>query len=491
MKRIVLLIISLIYLVPTLVAQNDVDALRYSRTTFGGTARYTSMAGAFGSLGADFSTLSINPAGIGLYSKSEFTITPSFFMGKTKSEFNNSTSEDYQYNFNLGNIGVVWVTDRNNNETNIFKNFQLGFGMNRVNNFNTRMLMEGFNDKNSLIDTYVDNANGIPYQNIENDQNGLYAFDLNLAWWAFLIDTLDGSSNQYKGALPAGGGVWQRKEINTWGSMNEMVISGGTNIQDRVYIGLTLGFPSVRYFEESLYSEIDVRNDIFDFRKFTKYDELTTTGSGFNMKFGMIARPADWMRVGGAIHSPTWYGNMRDEWFTKIYSEFDNGDAYSEWSPNGSYNYNLETPWRALGSLSFVLYQRALLSADYEFVDFSMAHLRASDYNFYDENIEIKRKYTATHNVRVGGEMRFDFFAVRGGFGYNMSPYADDINDGDRYYYTGGFGYRDKDFFIDLAFVRSLQKEDYYFYGSPNVATNPVKNTGITNSLLITLGMRM
>jgi len=491
MKRTTLLIISPILLVQVLIAQNDVDALRYSMTTFGGTARYTSMAGSFGSLGADFSTLSSNPAGIGLYSKSEFTITPSFFMGKTKSEFNNTLSEDYQYNFNIGNIGIVWVSERNNNENSIFKNFQFGFGMNRLNNFNNRMLMEGFNDKNSLIDTYVYNANGIPYQNIENDTYGAYAFDLNLAWWTFLIDTLDGSTDQYRGALPAGGGVWQRKEINTWGSMNEMVISGGTNIQDRLYLGLTLGFPFIRYFEESLYSEMDIRNDIFDFRKLTRYDELTTTGSGFNMKFGMIARPTDWMRIGGAIHSPTWFGNMRDYWFTRISSEFDNGDAYSEWSPNGSYNYNLETPWRAIGSLSFILYQRALLSADYEFVDFSRANLRAGDYSFYDENTEIRRKYTATHNIRLGGEMRFDQLAVRGGFGYSMSPFADKINDGERYFYTGGFGYREKNFFIDIAYVRSMQKEDYYFYGSPNVSFDPVKNSAITNSLLITLGMRM
>jgi hypothetical protein len=491
MKRKMLLIISQIFLAQVIIAQNDVDALRYSMTTSGGTARYASMAGSFGSLGADFSTLSSNPAGIGLYSKSEFTITPSFFMGKTKSDFKNTMSEDYQYNFNLGNVGFVWVSDRRNDESTIFKNFQVGFGMNRINNFNNRMLMEGFNDQNSLIDTYVENANGIPYQNIENDTYGAYAFDLNLAWWTYLIDTVEGSTNQYRGALPAGGGVWQRKEINTWGSMNEMVISGGTNIQDRFYLGLTLGFPFIRYFEESLYSEIDVRNNIFDFRKFTKYDELNTTGSGFNMKFGMIARPSDWMRIGGAIHSPTWYGNMRDYWFTRILSEFDNGDAYSEWSPNGSYNYSLETPWRAIGSLSFILYQRALLSADYEFIDFSKANLRAGDYSFYDENSEIRRKYTSTHNIRLGGEMRFDYLALRGGFGYNMSPFADNINDGARYSYTGGIGYRDKNFFIDIAYVRSMQKEDYYFYGSPNVVFDPVKNTKIANSLLITLGVRM
>jgi hypothetical protein len=491
MRRIVLFMVSQLFLVPAVFTQSDVDALRYSMTTFGGTARYMSMAGAFGSLGADFSTLSSNPAGIGLFSKSEFTITPSFYYGKTKSEFNRTTSDDYQYNFHLGNVGLIIATEPKSSDQSIFTNFQFGFGMNRTNNFNTRMLMEGYNNQNSMIDTYVDNANGIPSSTIETDPSNMYAFDLNLAWWTFLIDTLPGSSNMYRGAIPPGGGIWQRKEINSWGSMNEMVVSGGTNIQNRLFLGLTFGFPFIRYFEESLYSEIDLDNSVFDFKQFSKYDELTTTGSGFNMKFGMIARPADWIRIGGAIHSPTWYSNMRDTWFTRISSEFDNGDAYSESSPYGSYNYRLETPWRALGSLSFILYQRALLSVDYEYVDFSQSRLRAGDYNFFGENREIRRKYTETHNVRLGSEVRFDPFAVRGGFGYYMSPFASNINDASRYYFTGGVGYRDKNFFIDLAYVRSLQREDYYFYGSENVVFDPVKNTGITSNLLITLGFRM
>ncbi len=38
-------------------AQSDEDALRYSQLTFGGTARYVGLGGAFGALGADFPDL--------------------------------------------------------------------------------------------------------------------------------------------------------------------------------------------------------------------------------------------------------------------------------------------------------------------------------------------------------------------------------------------------------------------------------------------------
>ena len=55
-------------------AQNELDALRYSNTGTGGTARSYAMANAFGALGADLSAFHINPAGLGLYRKSEVSI---------------------------------------------------------------------------------------------------------------------------------------------------------------------------------------------------------------------------------------------------------------------------------------------------------------------------------------------------------------------------------------------------------------------------------
>ena len=74
-------------------AQTAVDALRYSRTIAGGTARYMALNGAFGAVGGDFTVLSTNPAGIGIYRSSEFTITPSIFTGGTQSTFMGNTTD--------------------------------------------------------------------------------------------------------------------------------------------------------------------------------------------------------------------------------------------------------------------------------------------------------------------------------------------------------------------------------------------------------------
>lgn len=48
----------------SLFAQSDVDALRYSMIDFGGTARSLGSGNAYGALGGDMSTFSMNPAGI-------------------------------------------------------------------------------------------------------------------------------------------------------------------------------------------------------------------------------------------------------------------------------------------------------------------------------------------------------------------------------------------------------------------------------------------
>ena len=47
-------------------AQSAIDAYNLSQSDLRGTSRFMSMAGAFGALGGDLSTLTQNPAGIGV-----------------------------------------------------------------------------------------------------------------------------------------------------------------------------------------------------------------------------------------------------------------------------------------------------------------------------------------------------------------------------------------------------------------------------------------
>ncbi|MBE3085421.1 MAG: UPF0164 family protein, partial [Bacteroidetes bacterium] len=99
MKRISLIIIAVLSMFTGIFAQNVDDALRYSQVFYGGTARFMSMGGAFTALGGDMSSLSQNPAGIGVFRSSELTISPQLFHIKSSAGFNGITSDNL-YNFN-------------------------------------------------------------------------------------------------------------------------------------------------------------------------------------------------------------------------------------------------------------------------------------------------------------------------------------------------------------------------------------------------------
>ena len=107
------LIITLIATTFTLSAQNEIDALRYSQQDVFGNARFAGMSGAFGALGGEFSSLSYNPAGIGMYQFNEFTFTPSFSLHNSKSYFNSSIDDD-KMGLNISNLGLVYSLPKNN-----------------------------------------------------------------------------------------------------------------------------------------------------------------------------------------------------------------------------------------------------------------------------------------------------------------------------------------------------------------------------------------
>ena len=117
------------------------------------------IGGAFGAVGGDFSTLSSNPAGIALYKRNEFTITPSFFNGNTSSDYLGNTNSDNKFNVDLGNIGLIFTGKANNSDATGFKNFQFGFGINRTADFNNRFVIQGYNSKTSLMTDYTNTAN--------------------------------------------------------------------------------------------------------------------------------------------------------------------------------------------------------------------------------------------------------------------------------------------------------------------------------------------
>lgn len=438
------------------------------------------MGGAFSTLGADFSVLSTNPAGIGVYKRGEMTISPVFGYTGIESAYLGKTADDYKYNFNINGFGMVFagkLAKQADESKPQWKGVQFGFGVNRLQNFHGRSIIEGLNENGTILDVYHSYAQGIPY-----DQ--LNPFDTELAYNTYLLDTLSFTDNYVQAHY---GGAIQRETKTTKGGVNEMVITLGGNYNDRLYIGGTIGVPFIRYEEYSTYSEVDERDSIPGFKSLAIKDELTTFGTGFNFKLGIIYRITDWVRISGAFHTPTFF-TMTDEWQRDMYSKLDFGN-YNDKSPRGRYEYSLMTPMRAIGGIAFVIGQRGTVSAEYEMVDYSEARLSEKNESggFFNQNEVIRNSYTSAGNIRVGTEWVFMPFSVRAGYALYGSPFKSGLNDASEQLISAGVGIREQGYFIDFAYVNASSKYDHYLY--PGVV-EPAKSKASKHAFVTTLGIR-
>lgn len=462
--------------------QNELDALRFSFTENSGSARNMGLGGAFGALGGDLTTLSTNPAGLGVFRGTEFSFTPSIYTAKTTSEHYGKKAEDIKYNFNLGHIGFAAAYDVKGSNPDIpgWRYVNFGFGVNRIANFHGRTLIEGENWESSLLTDYVWHAQNKTPENF----NPFYEA---LAWETYLIDPSDTViTGEYVSVIPAGSGVRQTHSVTTTGGINEMVISLAGNYDDKFFIGGSIGFPFLNYDMQSTYREVDI-DSIPDFQSFSLSDNVSTSGTGVNFKLGMIYRPIEYVRIGAAVHTPTFY-SLKESYSRTMNSYFDNGVNHKASTPDGRFDYELTTPMRLIGSLAFVIGQYGLISADYEFVDYTENRLRSSSYQFFDENEAIQRNFRAQNNLRVGGELRLNPISIRAGYAMFGSPYKSGVNDAERTALSFGVGLRDKNYFFDVAYVYSMYDEDYYLYEPAIIQAT--KKTYTSNNILMTLGFR-
>lgn len=445
-----------------------------------------SLGGAYGAVGADFSATSTNPAGMGLYKRSEVSFTPAFTTNKASSTFGGYLNEDTKYGFNIGSAGVVMVFDnpdsRNNNG---WKSFQFGFGYNRLASFNNNYLISGKNSSSSLLSDYVNRANGTAPDNLGQ-------FDTQLAYDANLIYRPNTNQNIYTAdvlGLSTFPGVNQTKSIQTKGGIGETVFAGSANYMDRIYFGISLGVLSLRYEEEATFTETPTAsNTIPEFTSLTKYDYQLIKGNGYDLKMGVIFRATDWLRLGAAVHTPALFSKINIDYNSSMSSTFQTSSLNAtKFSPDGTYSFDMTTPMKIIGSAAFVIGKSGLISADYELVDYSAARLRPSS-DFTVENQRIQDKYTSTSNFRLGGEYRLGMLSFRGGYGFFGSPYKSNINDGEGSLYSLGMGFRTADYFIDLGFSSYQMTEDYYLYGVSKLNAASVKTTN--NTLMVTFGVK-
>lgn len=475
-------------------AQNSFDALRYSSFQVGGTARSIGVGGALGALGADFSVLSTNPAGLGWYRKGEFVFSPTFYNARTSSTLTNAedglATEEARNNFNINALGVV-VAGRPTSPN--WSTFNFGIGINRLANFHQEFTYEGLSEGSIVL----------AHQQQANSPGGFSEFEAGVtidAGGLYDDEPLpDGDGlyeSDYEKAAP-GTDIFRRQEFVSRGSINELVFSFAGNYKERILLGATIGVPFLRYEEDKTYREEDQGEgpdgDVPFFDGLEYNEELNTTGVGINLKVGLIYRAHQAVRLGLAVHTPTAF-SLEDAFRTDMAYNYTLPDGevvngFAE-SPDGLFEYRLRTPWRVIGSGGFIINKMGFLSAELEYVNYGNSEFRYDGFIDAERNVNnsIANDFEPALNIRLGGELAYEIFRFRAGLGIQQSPFANDdtINNT----YSAGFGIREQNFFLDFAYRLRQNEELFIPYQATNSPEQLVTNKGSFNTFAFTLGFR-
>jgi hypothetical protein len=497
-------------------AQEPADALRYAWNITGGTARQQAVGGAMGSLGGDISAGYVNPAGLGFYKTRELVITPAYTLGNTKSTFFGRTEAKQKKNFaGLGTSGIVMGSGRNTGTGLRAAVFSLS--VNRTANFGSSILYFGQNNQSSYSQKYLEQ---IQNDNVKdaNIVASNYEYGASLAFNTYWIDTIAGGSSgnyQFQTRAPIATGLLQRQELIHKGGVTELNFGAAANWNDKWYVGGSLGISFLFNDRTSIFDEADATNNPnnkFDYASLT--ENFSQTGAGVLLRAGFIYKPAERLRLGFAVHSPSLL-TITDKYNSQITtntesyqnvlsqtSEFLTGET------NSVFKYNLITPYKVLGSISYVLHevenvkkQKGFLTADIEYINYkssSFMELEADQnnavvVNYLDDlNKAIDNAYKGAFNFRAGGELKFTTIMVRLGAAYYGNPYKNLVGEkGSRFQATGGLGYRNKGFFIDLTYAHTFSKDVHTPYRLQSALTPIARIKGNTGNAVLTFGVKI
>ena len=527
-------------------AQETYDNAPLAQKDLNGTARYVGMGGAMEALGADISTMGTNPAGIGMFRRSVINGSFGFSSQSDAEEFNGADKTKmsfdqagFVYSMRSGrssfvNFGFTYNKSRNFNQILTAAGRLNGASQNKLSgmkNYNGIYALRSKNGTLSSPDATCSQLDYLYSNVILGDGNSILA-DKN---GNMIGDNTDGFLIRKDGFSPtfynATDYSFGRESSGYIGEYN-FNISGNSN--DRFYWGLTFGLYDVHYDATTQYSEnlVDGSNSI---GSVTLNDRRKITGSGFDVKAGIIFRPVEEspFRVGLYVHTPTWY-----DLTSKNYTRLDNNlqekyGAHDYGDINEAYDFKFYTPWRFGASIGHTVGNYLALGATYEYSDYSTSDIRINDGgtidywgNYYDESHSdeamkqnIKQSLKGVHTLKLGMEFKPERnWAVRLGYNYvspmyNKEGYKDGtINSYGTYYssttdYTNwkatnritvGVGYSCRNWTIDLAYQYSQTDGDFYPFMSyvdndkqayDNVC-DAVKVSNKRNQLLLTLGYK-
>ncbi|RED47299.1 outer membrane protein transport protein (OMPP1/FadL/TodX) [Winogradskyella eximia] len=481
MKKLLMLCIGLVSS-SFILAQDITDAVRYSMDEIQGTARFKAMSGAFGALGGDMSSVNINPAGSAIFNNSHASVSLGLYNKSNDINYFGGINSSSDLNVDLNQLGAVFVFD-NMNSNSLWKKFSLSVAYDSSGNFDDDWVANGTNPNNSIGDYFRLNAQGLRLDEISalpgesisqaySEIGSLFGFQNQqafLGYEGYIINPLEDTDENTNYTSNINGGDYnQRFAYASTGYNGKLAFNFATSYNDKFYFGLNLNSHFINYERSTFLNERNsnvsstVTNVNFE-------NNLLTTGTGFSLQLGGIAKITEELRVGLSYNSPTWY-RVSDE--TSQYlstNRIEDGQNINQViNPNviNVYEeYKLQTPAKITGSLAYVFGKRGLLSLDYSMKDYSNTKFKpTSDAYFSAINNDINDRLTSAATIRLGGEYRYKQISFRGGYRFEESPYKDTDFYGDLTGYSLGIGYNFGSINLDLAFSQATRDTNYQLY---------------------------
>ncbi len=501
------------------------QALQFSQTSFGGTARMQGIGGAKVALGGDLSHASSNPAGLGFYNRGSFSITPALNFHKTESDYLRQSNLDKKVNFNIAQLGLSFYFGDGDIATQKIRGSSFAITVDRVNDFYNEIYYEGKNYNNSYINSVIENPNdGFALEALydiylinPHPNNYQFALDFGELLGYDTLMNYQGYSSPFQSSRPN-----QSSSVVTLGSQYAINFAYGVNYMDWFYFGANLSIHSLDYRKTENYMEFQydyasengdwIAEDALD--NISKLDELSIMGTGAGGNFGIIVRPFSQLIMGLSYVTPIFmileeeshiifksnyfdnydyvnvsfdFDDLDNDPDTRFIYDVSDLDSFEYQSDDMVSTYNLTIPGRLNFGLSYFFGKNGFLTGAIEFKDYSNIFLNGKDFDLSDDNQVIRELYKSVINYQIGAEYKFGNFQFRGGYGFQEDPYVSSNYDRHIDRYSIGLGYREANFFIDFAFNQRITKN----YISPyEIEVNrPVASlTNFQTMALFTLG---
>lgn len=471
-------------------AQYAQDAVRFSTFQTGSSSRIKALGNANVAVGGDITSVGGNPAGLGFFTRTEYSFTPEYNMSKGGSIYQGQASTAANKNtFNLNNASVVFYNRVNSprgvDKTKGWVSVNFGLGYARTNNFNENIYFAGKNNNSSISDYYASLANS----------NGVVTDGTTLPDWAYnqnLIDLYGAVNPTYQSnAYP---GVNQSNSIFRTGGQSEFNFALGANYSNKLYLGFGLALMDLNYNSINTFNETGTASVLngataVDRNYNSTYiQDQFTNGSGVNAKLGLMYKFIESVRFGALFTSPTFL-SIQDSYTEGLSTTLTGASNGTDDPQTYPLNYTMRTPFKVAGGLSVFLKQFGFITGDIEYVDYSSTRINNnSDYsNTFDNNI-IRSTYRGAINARVGAEARITpSFLLRGGYGMMGSPLKQ--NGTSTNTISGGLGYRFSNFYVDATYTRVDGKQTLTPYTLTGVSPSASLNRTVDN-VFVTVGFR-